>query len=80
MIWFMDGSENCAIRILQGVNMIKITDKSFRYTPSFNTDLKKKFRKIEQQRRAAEGRSKVAETAIVNAVVPMVARHRAQKA
>jgi hypothetical protein len=80
MIWFMDGSENCAIRILQGVNMIKITDKSFRYTPSFSTDLRKKFRKMEQQRRAAEGRSKVAETAIVNAVVPMVARHSAQKA
>ena len=26
--------------------MLKITDKSFRYTPSFNTDLRKKFRKL----------------------------------
>ena len=25
--------------------MLKITDKSFNYTPSFNTDLRKKFRK-----------------------------------
>ena len=36
--------------------MIKITDKRFRYTPSFNTDLRKKFRKIEQERRAEEQR------------------------
>ena len=34
--------------------MIKITDKSFHYTPSYETDLRKKFRKIEQERRAAE--------------------------
>ena len=26
--------------------MLKITDKSFRYTPSFNTDLRKKFKKM----------------------------------
>jgi len=34
--------------------MLKITDKSFRYTPSYETDLRKKFRKIEQERKAAE--------------------------
>ena len=34
--------------------MIKITDKSFRYTPSYDTDLRKKFRKIEQERKAAD--------------------------
>ena len=60
--------------------MIRITDKSFRYTPSFNTDLKKKFRKMEQERRAAEANSKVSEVAIVNSVVPMVARRSVQKA
>jgi hypothetical protein len=54
--------------------MIKITDKSFHYTPSFNTDLKKKFRKLEQDRRAAEARSKVAEASMSNHVVTMVAR------
>lgn len=34
--------------------MLKITDKSFRYTPSYETDLRKKFRRIEQERKAAE--------------------------
>ena len=34
----MDASENRAIRTQKGVNMIRITDKSFRYTPSFNVD------------------------------------------
>ena len=43
--------------------MIRITDKSFRYTPSFNTDLRKKFRKIEQERRAAEAERAEAEKA-----------------
>ena len=42
--------------------MLKITDKAFRYTPSFNTDLRKKFRKIEQERKknAEEAAVKVA--------------------
>ena len=34
--------------------MLKITDKSFRYTPSYETDLRTKFRKIEKERKAAE--------------------------
>jgi hypothetical protein len=34
--------------------MLKITDKSFRYTPSYETDLRKKFRRIELERKAAE--------------------------
>lgn len=79
MIWVMDRSEIRAIRIWKGVNMIRITDKSFRYTPSFNTDLKKKFRKMAQERRAAEASGKVSEVAIVNCVVPMVARRSVQK-
>jgi hypothetical protein len=65
---------------IEGVTMIKITDKSFHYTPSFNTDLRKKFRKLEQERRAAEARSRVAEASMINSVVPMVARRSLPKA
>lgn len=54
--------------------MIRITDKSFRYTPSFNTDLRKRFRKMEQERRAAEARGKDSEAAVGTSVVPMLAR------
>ena len=53
--------------------MLKITDKSFRYVPSFETDLRKKFKKMEQERRAAEAR-KTADAATSNSVVTMVAR------
>ena len=64
--------------------MIKITDKSFQYTTSFNTDLRKKFRKLEQARRAAAARSKVSEGTMGNmgnsSVVPMVARRSQPKA
>ncbi len=34
--------------------MVRITDKSFVYTPSYDTDLGKKFRIIIEQRRKAE--------------------------
>ncbi len=60
--------------------MIRITDKSFRYTTSFNTDLRKKFRKLEQDRRATAASDKVAEAAMVNSVVPMVPRRSVPKA
>ncbi|MBI4290226.1 MAG: hypothetical protein HY661_01945 [Betaproteobacteria bacterium] len=60
--------------------MIRITDKSFRYTTSFNTDLGKKFRKIAQEKRAAEASKKISEAAVVNCVVPIVARRSAPKA
>jgi len=73
MICSGDSSENRALRALKGVNMIRITDKSFRYTPSFNTDLRKKFRKLAQERRAAEVSSRASVT-IVNSVVPMTKR------
>ena len=53
--------------------MLKITDKSFRYTPSFNTDLRKKFKKMEQERRAFEARTKDSDD-VSNSVVPMLAR------
>ena len=60
--------------------MIKITDKSFRYTPSFNTDLGKKFRKLAQESRAAAARGKDLEAAMGNSVVPMLARRSLPKA
>ncbi len=60
--------------------MLKITDKSFNYTPSFNTDLKKKFRQMAQARRATETRDKVADAAMAHSVVNMVARRSQPKA
>lgn len=57
--------------------MLRITDKSFRYTTSFATDLKKKFRKMERDKRQA---AEVAEAATTNhSVVPLDARRIAQK-
>ena len=53
--------------------MIKITDKSFHYVPSYETDLRKKFKKMEQERRAGEAR-KAADAATGNSVVAMMAR------
>ncbi len=61
------------------MNIIRITDKSFRYTASFNTDLRKKFRKIEQDRRAAAASSKEFEPAMAGSVVPLVTRRSAPK-
>lgn len=60
--------------------MIRITDKSFQYTTSFNTDLRKKFRKLQQDRRAAAARSAVPESAGVNAVVSIITRRGAPNA
>lgn len=60
--------------------MIRITDKLFRYTTSFNTDLAKKFRKIAQKQRAAAASGKVAEPASVISVLPMIARRSVPKA
>ena len=54
--------------------MLKITDKSFRYTPSFNTDLRKKFKKMEQDRRAFEASNKISEANLGHSVVPLLAR------
>ena len=54
--------------------MIKITDKAFRYTSSFNTDLKRKFRQLELKRRAAAASSTVPEAAGVSSVVSLIAR------
>jgi hypothetical protein len=62
------------------MNMIRITDKSFRYTTSFNTDLRKKFRQLEQEGRAAAASGNAPEATRVNSVVPMIARRSVSKA
>lgn len=54
--------------------MIKITDKAFRYTPSIHTDLKKTFRRVAQEKRAAEERNKATEAALAGTVVAMANR------
>ncbi len=57
--------------------MIKITDKAFRYTPSHETDLRKKFRKLRQEQQAAEAR-KAAEAPPSGSVVPIQRSSRAR--
>ena len=59
--------------------MIRITDKAFRYTPSHETDLRKKFRKLRLEQQAAEAR-KAAEASSSGSVVAMVARRSAPNA
>ena len=54
--------------------MNRVTDKSFRYTPSFDTNLKKKFAQIVRQQRAAERSSRKVEARLEHSVLPMVAR------
>ena len=76
---FLDGARNRAIRISKGVNMIRITDKSFRYTTSFNTDLRRKFRKLAKEAHGAAS-SNAPDAGIVSSVVPMVVRRRVPKA
>lgn len=50
--------------------MPRITDKAFVYTPSFDTDLKKKFRMIIERERRFERERKRAETADAEASGP----------
>ena len=58
--------------------MIRITDKSFHYTPSYNTDLRKKFRKMLQDQRAAEAKERAA-YAQENSVVALGSRRALPK-
>ncbi len=51
--------------------MHRITDKTFRYTPSFNTDLRKSFRKYAQEQKDREERARAAEAAAAGSVVTM---------
>ena len=43
--------------------MLKITDKGFKYTPSFDTDLKKKFAKLIADLKRAEKPAKTSNVA-----------------
>ncbi len=55
--------------------MLRITDKGFQYTPSFSTDLKKRFRKIiREQRAAAQAVAKSKQSVLPKSVVPMTRR------
>ena len=54
--------------------MLRITDKGFQYTPSFNTDLKKRFKQIMREQRAAAEATKAAAKPLPNSVVPMARR------
>jgi len=57
--------------------MLRITDKGFQYTPSFNTDLKKRFAKmIREQRIAAAKATAKATPPASNSVVPIIARRQ----
>ena len=60
--------------------MLRLTDKRFQYTPSFSTDLKKRFKKMirAQQRAAAEAAAKAEAASASSSVVPM-ARRSGQK-
>jgi hypothetical protein len=59
--------------------MIRVTDKSFRYTSSYDTDIKKRFRKMALAERAAATSSNTREAATFNSVVPMLARRSVPK-
>lgn len=61
--------------------MKRITDKDFRYTPSFATDLKKRFKKLEQGRKRADAdRDRLAEAAKQNSIIPLAGRQFGSKA
>lgn len=59
--------------------MIRITDKSFHYTPSYNTDLRKKFKKMLQEQRAAEAKERAAYASQENSVVALGSRRSQTK-
>ena len=59
--------------------MIRLTDKSFRYTPSFDTNLKKKFAQVMRQQRAASRSPVSAEARTEHSVLPMVMRRTGTK-
>ena len=52
--------------------MIRITDKAFRYTPSYNTDLTKTFKRVEQAVRTAANQN-MANAAKTKSAVPTIA-------
>ena len=61
--------------------MFRITDKDFQYTPSFSTDLEKKFRNVMRENRAtARAKAEAAETSLPNTVVALAPRRSPLKA
>ena len=60
--------------------MIRLTDKSFRYTPSFDTNLKKKFAQVMRQQRAATRSQTAADARAEHSVLPMMVRRTGTKA
>ena len=59
--------------------MTRLTDKSFRYTPSFDTNLKKRFAQVMRQQRAASRSQVAADVRAEHSVLPMVARRAGTK-
>ena len=60
--------------------MLRITDKAFRYTPSHETDLAKKFRNMERDRRGVAAKTATAPGAPLTGafVAPMGSRRCVQ--
>ena len=59
--------------------MTRVTDKSFRYTPSFDTNLKKKFAQVMRQQRAAARGQAATEARAEHSVFPMMVRRTGTK-
>lgn len=60
--------------------MVRITDKAFQYTPSFATDLKKRFRKMELERKRAQvAAQKPVESVVDSNSIISISRHSAAK-
>ena len=70
----VDGSFAHRRLSIRGAEMLRITDKGFQYTPSFSTDLKKRFKKMIREQRAAAATAKTAEIPASSSVVPMARR------
>ena len=61
------------------LEMIKITDKTFRYTPAIHTDLKKTFRRMALEKRTADARTIAEEAALAGTVVAIAKRRVSTK-
>ena len=56
--------------------MVRITDKSFVYTPSYDTDLGKKFRMIIEQQRRTESSKRGKSPQALKSVGPLSSNER----
>src|SRR4029078_8205162 len=64
----------------RSADMIRLTDKSFRYTTSSDSTLKKKFAQVMRQQRAASRSHTAAEALAEHSVLPMMVRPTGTKA